>query len=73
MRVPPAPGPLSGLEILRTGGQIDDACFAYGRASGRQSVTVSFDGQRYDVPSAITAYGPSSRSGPTLAAGNCLP
>ena len=43
-------GPLGNLGPLRTGGQIDDACFAYGSAPGCQTVTISFDGHRHDVP-----------------------
>jgi hypothetical protein len=43
-------GPLSNLGHLRTGGQIADACFAYGRAPGHQPVTISFNGHHYDVP-----------------------
>jgi hypothetical protein len=43
-------GPLGALGSLRTGGQISDACFAYGSAPGRQSITISFDGRLHDVP-----------------------
>lgn len=43
-------GPLSNLGPLRTGGQIGDACSAYGSAPGRQSVRISFDGRHHDVP-----------------------
>ncbi len=43
-------GPLSDLGPLQTGGQIGDACFAYGAAPRRQSVTISFDGRLHEVP-----------------------
>jgi hypothetical protein len=43
-------GPLGNLGPLRTGGQIGGACFAYGSAPGRQSVTISFNSRRHDVP-----------------------
>ena len=43
-------GPLSNLEPLHTGGQIGDACFAYGSAPAHQPVTISFDGHHHNVP-----------------------
>ncbi len=43
-------GPLSTLGPLQTGGQIGEAYFAYGKAPGRQRVTISFDGRPHDVP-----------------------
>jgi hypothetical protein len=35
---------------VRTGGQIHDACFAYGSAPGCQSITIDFDGRLHQVP-----------------------
>lgn len=58
-------GPLDDLGRVQTGGQIGDAYFAYGRAPGRPSVTIEFDGHLYQVPSAATEPGRSSRSAPT--------
>jgi hypothetical protein len=43
-------GPLDHLGPLQAGGQIGDACFAYGRAPGRREITISFDGRPYQVP-----------------------
>jgi len=43
-------GPLSALGPLQTGAQIGNAHYAYGRAPGRQSVTISLDGHRHHVP-----------------------
>jgi len=43
-------GPLSTLGPVRTGGQIEDAYFAYGHAAGRRSITIGFDGRRYTIP-----------------------
>jgi hypothetical protein len=43
-------GPLGGLGREQTGGEAGPACFAFGRVPGRQSVTVEFDGQLYQVP-----------------------
>jgi hypothetical protein len=43
-------GPLSTMGPVQTGGQIDDAYFAYGSAPGRRSITISFDGRRCAVP-----------------------
>ncbi len=43
-------GSLSTLGLLQTGGQIDNAYFAFGKAPGRQSVTISFDGRLHHVP-----------------------
>jgi hypothetical protein len=42
-------GPLDYLGSLQTGGEFGDACFAYGRARERQSVTISFAGREYEV------------------------
>jgi len=43
-------GPLDYVGSLQTGGEIGPARFAYGRAPGRQVVTVSFEHRQYDVP-----------------------
>jgi len=43
-------GPLGQLGQVETGGQIDDAYYAYGRAPGRQSITIEFDGHRHRIP-----------------------
>jgi hypothetical protein len=43
-------GPLDYVGSLQTGGEIGPARFAYGRASRRQVITVSFEHRRYDVP-----------------------
>jgi hypothetical protein len=43
-------GPLNRLGPVRTGGQIHDACFAYGSAPGCQSITIDFDGRLHQVP-----------------------
>lgn len=48
-------GPLGNLGPVQTGGQIGDACFAYGRAPWRQSITISFDGRLHNVP--VSRYG----------------
>jgi hypothetical protein len=69
-------GPLGHLGTLQTGGQIGDACFAYGGAPRRESVTISFDGHRHDVPvgqHGVWAFikirtGPNSHGFPSLTA-----
>jgi hypothetical protein len=43
-------GPLDGLGPVQTGGSIDDAYFAFGRAPGRRVVTIEFDGHLYQIP-----------------------
>jgi hypothetical protein len=43
-------GPLSHLGPVHTGGQIQNACFAFGSAPGRQSITIDFDGRLHQVP-----------------------
>jgi len=43
-------GPLNHLGPAHTGGQIRNACFAFGSAPGRQSITIDFDGRRPQVP-----------------------
>ena len=43
-------GQLDTLGTIQTGGEFGDASFAFGRAPGRASVTISFDGQRFEVP-----------------------
>jgi hypothetical protein len=43
-------GPLDYVGSLQTGGEIGPARFAYGRAPGRQVITVSFEHRQYDVP-----------------------
>jgi hypothetical protein len=42
-------GPLADLGPVQTG-RIGEACVAYGRAPGRQSVTISFGSRPHDVP-----------------------
>lgn len=42
-------GPLDHVGPVQTGGQIDDAYFAYGRAHGREVVTISFDHREYEA------------------------
>jgi hypothetical protein len=48
-------GPLSHLGPVHTGGQIHNACFAFGSAPGRQSITIEFDGRLHQVP--VSRYG----------------
>ena len=46
-------GPLGYLPPLVAGGGVGGvgaACIAYGRVPGRESVTVEFDGRRYELP-----------------------
>ncbi len=43
-------GPLDHLGSLHTWWPIEDVCFAYGRAPGRQAVSLCFAGQRHDIP-----------------------
>jgi hypothetical protein len=46
-------GPLDFLGAIHTGGVIGEsgqASYAYGRAQGRESVRISFDGQTFEVP-----------------------
>jgi hypothetical protein len=43
-------GALDGVGPVQTGGQIGDACFAYGRAPRRRSITISFDDRRQEIP-----------------------
>jgi hypothetical protein len=43
-------GPLGQLPPLVTGGQIGHAHVAFGRAPGRESVTVRFEQRRYVIP-----------------------
>ena len=43
-------GPLDHLAAVPTGGQIGNAYFTYGSAPGHQTITISFDDRRYDVP-----------------------
>lgn len=42
-------GPLDTLGRVQTGGQIGEAHFAFGRAPGRTSVTVRFEGASHQV------------------------
>ncbi len=58
-------GPLDTLGPARTGGQIGNAYLACGSAPGRQSITISFDGRRHNVPVSRDESGPSSKSAPT--------
>jgi hypothetical protein len=43
-------GPLQDVGPLQTGGQIGNACFAYGSAPGQQAITISFDSRLYPTP-----------------------
>jgi hypothetical protein len=43
-------GSLSTLDSVRAAQHADDACYAYGSAPGRRSITLTLDGHRYDVP-----------------------
>lgn len=43
-------GPLDGLRPVQTGGQAGHAYFAYGSAPGRQTITITFDGNLHQVP-----------------------
>ena len=43
-------GPLCGVGPVRSGGQIDNAYFAYGSAPGQQVISISFDGRLYPTP-----------------------
>ena len=66
-------GPLENLGPVRTGGHINNAYLAYGRAPGRQSITISSTAASTTSPSAATESGPSSRSAPTPTATDFLP
>jgi hypothetical protein len=48
-------GPLDHLGPVVAGGFIDDACYAFGAAPGRRSVTVEFDGRDHEVQ--VSRYG----------------
>ncbi len=50
-------GPLDHLSPLVAGGRLADACFAYGRVPGRESVTVEFERRRYEVPAPSGPWG----------------
>jgi hypothetical protein len=43
-------GSLDTLGAVQADGQIGGACFAYGRAAGRRSITISFDDRRHEIP-----------------------
>jgi hypothetical protein len=43
-------GPLGTLGAIQTGGQVGEGSYAFGRAPGRPSVTISFGGQTFEVP-----------------------
>jgi hypothetical protein len=43
-------GPLGYLPPLVARGSVGPAYFAYGRVPGRESLTVEFDGRRYEIP-----------------------
>lgn len=43
-------GPLDTLSSIEARGHVGDASFACGRAPGRPSVTISFDGRTFEVP-----------------------
>jgi hypothetical protein len=44
-------GPLDSVGPISTGGRIGEhAWYAYGRAHGRQTVTIAFDGNLHSVP-----------------------
>lgn len=43
-------GALDDLAAIQTGGQVGDSCYAYGRATARSSVRLSFGGQTFQVP-----------------------
>jgi hypothetical protein len=43
-------GRLADVGPVQTGGQVDDAYFAYGSAPGQRAVTISFDSREYPVP-----------------------
>jgi hypothetical protein len=43
-------GALASLQPLHTGGLVGQAYYAYGSVPGRQSITISFDGQLHHVP-----------------------
>lgn len=42
-------GPLDHLDAIHSGGQVGDACYAYGRAAARSSVRIRFGGQMFEV------------------------
>lgn len=68
-------GPLDQVESVRTGGEIGPARYAYGRAPGRQAVTIGFEHRQHEVT--VSQYGiwafvktasdPASTEVPTLA------
>jgi hypothetical protein len=37
------------MGAVQTGGHIDNACFAYGTAPGRQTITITFESRLYQV------------------------
>ncbi len=43
-------GSLRNVGPVRTGGQIDNAYFAYGSAPGQQAFNIRFDGRQYAIP-----------------------
>ena len=43
-------GPLDEVESARSGGEIGPARYAYGRAPGRQAVTIGFEHRQHEVP-----------------------
>ncbi len=48
-------GPLDHVGPVQTGGQVDNAYFAYGSVPGRQTVTISFGGRLY--PTQVNHHG----------------
>ena len=48
-------GPLDHTGSVQTGGEGGEARYAYGRAPGRQVITVSFEHRQYEVP--VSQYG----------------
>jgi hypothetical protein len=43
-------GSLDTLGAVQADGQIGGACFAYGGAPGRRSITISFDDRLHEIP-----------------------
>lgn len=59
--------PPDHLGLLVAGGRVRDAFFAYGRAPGRDVVTLEFEHHQYEVPVTRSESGASSKWRPTLA------
>ena len=62
-------GPLDTLGPVQTGGQIENAYFAFGQAPARQTVTSDFDRQLHQVP--VSRHGVWAFIKTSTSPGNC--